>query len=314
MRLCSLALAVLLILPATGRAEDEPFHAGLERRTVAADVPFDTLVWYPTEMTESPWQVGPFLLPAGPGTTLAAGRFPIVLLSHGGGQRGGNPLILSGLAAALARHGLVVVAPFHGTAPLALRPFQVRLALDAVLGDPRFGSQVDPSRLGMLGFSLGGAVTLELAGAVPDWSHLTAYCADHPDDVMSCDHAPAGPRRTGRPAAPSALPLKAIVLLDPFAVPFQRAGLTGVALPVLLFRPDRSALPAEGNALALAAALPHPPRYETVAGSHFVFTDVCAPALLAAEPELCRDPPGVDRATVQPGVEAKIAAFFRDSL
>ena len=314
MRLCAIALAVLLILPATGRGEDAPFYAGVERLAVAADVPFDTLVWYPTETTESPSQVGSFLLPAGPGAKLAAGRFPIVLLSHGGGQRGGNPLILSGLSAALARQGFVVVAPFHGTAALALRPLEIRLALDAVLDDPRFGPHVDPNRLGMLGFSLGGAVTLELAGAVPDWDHFAAYCADHPDDAMSCDHAPGGPRRTGRPIAPSPLPLKAIVLLDPFAAPFQRAGLTGVTLAVLLFRPDRSALPAEGNAQALAAALPHPPRYETVAGGHFVFTDVCAPVLLAAEPELCRDPPDVDRATVHPGVEAKIAAFFRDSL
>jgi len=314
MRLRSMALAILLITPAMAWGEDEPFHAGVERLAVAADVPFDTLVWYPTKVTESPWQVGPFLLPAGPGATVADGRRPIVLLSHGGGARCGNPLILSGISAALARQGFVVVAPFHGTAALSLRPLEIRLALDAVLGDPRFGPHVDPSRLGRIGFSLGGAVTLELAGAVPDWSYLTAYCADHPDDVMSCDHAPPGSRRTGHPVAPSALPSKAIVLLDPFAVPFQRAGLTGVTMPVLLFRPDRSALPADGNALALAAALPHPPRYETVAGGHFVFTDVCAPALLAAEPELCRDPPGVDRAAVHPGVAAKIAAFFRDSL
>jgi predicted dienelactone hydrolase len=149
---------------------------------------------------------------------------------------------------------------------------------------------------------------------MPDWPHVTAYCGVHPDDEMSCNHAPRGTRGTGRPAIPSPLPLKAIVLLDPFAVPFQRDGLTDVTMPALLLRPRQSALPAAGNAVALAAALPHPPRYETLPGGHFVFVDVCAPALLAAEPVVCRDPPGVDRAAIHREIEAKIEAFFRDSL
>ena len=166
----------------------------------------------------------------------------------------------------------------------------------------------------MLGFSLGGAVTLELAGAMPDWPHLAAYCGAHPDDEMSCNHAPRGPHGTGRPAVPPPLPLKAIVLLDPFAVPFQRDGLAAVTMPALLFRPEQSALPADGNAAALATALPHPPRYETLPGGHFVFTDVCAPALLEIEPAVCRDPPGADRAAIHLDIETKIAAFFRDSL
>ena len=314
MRLLFIALALLLVMPASARGEDEPFHAGVARIAVAADVPFDALIWYPAEVAGPPWQVGPFLLPASHGAKLAAGVFPILLLSHGGGESGGSPLILSGLSAALARHGFVVVAPFHGTAALSLRPLQIQLALDAVLDDPRFKPHVDPGRLGMLGFSLGGAVTLELAGAMPDWSHLTAYCSIHPDDEMSCNHGPRGPRGTGRPAVPSALPLKAIVLLDPFAVPFQRDGLTNVTMPALLFRPEQSALSADGNAAALVAALPHPPRYETLPGGHFVFADVCTLALLAAEPALCRDPPGVDRAAIHRGIETKIAAFFRDSL
>jgi predicted dienelactone hydrolase len=158
MRLLFIALALLLAMPAAARSEDGPFQAGVVR--IAADVPFEALIWYPTEAEGPPWQVGPFLLPASHGAKLAAGLFPILLLSHGGGESGGSPLILSGLSAALARHGFIVVAPFHGTAGLSLRPLQIHLALDAVLDAPRFRPHVDPGRLGMLGFSLGGAVTL----------------------------------------------------------------------------------------------------------------------------------------------------------
>jgi hypothetical protein len=42
--------------------------------------------------------------------------------------------------------------------------------------------------------------------------------------------------------------------------------------------------------------------------------DVCAPFLRAAAPEACQDPPGVDRAGVHFGIEARIAKFRRDNL
>jgi len=310
-----LALALLFAVPVSAAwGEDAPFHAGVARIAVSAAVPFETLVWYPTEADAASWQVGPFLLPANHGAPVAAGRFPMILLSHGGGTGGGTPLILSELSAALARRGFVVVAPFHGKANLSLRPLQVRAALDAVLADPRFGPHADPGRLGMLGFSLGGAVTLELAGARPDWLYFLAYCEAHPDDAMSCDHAPGGTHLGEPPTIPTPLPLKAIVLLDPFAVPFPRDGLTAVGLPVLLFRPDRSALPIERNAAALRATLPQAPEYATVPGGHFIFIDVCVPALRATAPEPCEDPPDVDRAAIHARIGRQIAQFFSDTL
>jgi predicted dienelactone hydrolase len=194
-------------------------------------------------------------------------------------------------------------------------------ALDAVVADPRFHPHADRMRLGMLGFSLGGAVALESAGAVPNMTHFTTYCSTPPHDVMSCDHAPGAggtgtaPRQNvtaERP--PSPLRLKALALLDPFAAPFQRQDLLAVTMPVLLFRPDRSELPGEANAIGLKAALPHPPQFETVPGGHFIFVDVCPPFLQAASPEVCQDPPGIDRAVIHRGIEAKIATFFHDHL
>jgi predicted dienelactone hydrolase len=317
----ALALVATLLFaalapPAAGQTA--PYRAGIALVSVPARVPFDTVVWYPTQAEEQPWSLDKFTVPATRDAAFAPGRFPIVLLSHGGGLTGGSPLILREQSSTLARQGFVVIAPFHGTARLALRPLQVTWALTAVLADARFAPHVDPARLGMVGFSLGTAVTLELAGAVPNAAHLVSYCAAHPEDAMSCDHAPGGgnapPRPSGPPPTPVPLPLKAIVLLDPFAVLFQHDELTAVTMPVLVFRPEQSQLPGQANAFALVAALPHPPQFQIVPGRHFVFTDVCPEERRATARELCEDPPRVDRAAVHRAVEAEIVTFLRAHL
>jgi predicted dienelactone hydrolase len=161
-------------------AEPDPYCAGISHITVAAGAPFDALVWYPTAAAEVTWDTDGFSLPATHDARIAPGPFPIVLLSHGGGVGGGKPLIFRELSSALARQGFVVIAPFHRTSRLLQRSFQIREALDEVTADPRFKPHVDAPRLGMLGFSLGTAVTLTLAGATPDFAHLDAYCDAHP--------------------------------------------------------------------------------------------------------------------------------------
>jgi predicted dienelactone hydrolase len=324
-RACLLAALLVIVLASNALAGADPVRTGISRLSVGGTDKFDVMVWYPTGANGVPWQTDFYPIPATHDAAVAASRFPVVLLSHGGSVTGGKPLVLSELSADLARHGFVIVAPFHGTTGLLRRTFQVHEALDAVLADPRFKPHMDATRIGMLGFSLGGAVTLILAGAIPDFAHLDAYGDAHPGDVMSCDYAPGGGgRRTTAipwwafwvrpPQRAPPLPLKAIELLDPFAALFPRANLTAVTMPVLLFRPRHSELPGNQNAIGLAAALPHAPVYRTVPGDHFIFVDVCPPALKTVAPGACRDPQGVDRASVHADVEAQIAAFFEDRL
>lgn len=156
-----LLLATLLCLALA--AEADPYHAGISRIAVPAGAPCDALVWYPTAAAEVTWDTDGFPVPATHDPPIASGPFPIVLLSHGGGVGGGNPLIFRELSSALARQGFMVIAPFHDTSRLLQRPFQIREALDEVNADPRFKPHVDATRLGMIGFSLGTAVTLMLA-------------------------------------------------------------------------------------------------------------------------------------------------------
>lgn len=307
-------------------AQVEPYRAGIVRITVPADdAPFDAVVYYPMNAEGLASQAEPSSAPANRRGAIANGRFPVVLIAHGGGPTGGSPLALSELSTSLARSGVLVLAPFHGKAGLRVRPTQTRLALDAVLADPRLGPHADADRLGMLGFSMGGAVTLELAGATPDFAHFQEYCRTH-SDVMSCDRAPDRNRgdssspahvpSTLQPSSssPRRLPLKAIALLDPMAALFTREGLRAVTMPVLLFRPEQSRLPGDQNAVGLATALPRSPRYHVLPGGHFVFVDVCRPLAQAAAAEWCSDPPGVDRAAVHADLESTITKFFAENL
>ena len=323
MRVLFLAIALLtLCVASTAWSQTAQFHAGVTRISVTGEDRLDTFIWYPTETQEIPWQAGPFPISASRNAPVAAGQFPVLLLSHGGGAGGGSPLVLRNLSTYLAHEGFIVVASIHGNTPFLHRPHQITAAFEAMMADPRFAIHADADKLGMLGFSLGGAVALQIAGGVLDFEHLATYCAAHPDDAKSCGAGPGGKSGTApsnqtqfpgqSPQAPR-LPLKALALLDPFAVLFTPTGLTSVKIPTLVFRPKQSDL-GEENLNALIAGLPYPPKVVYVSGGHFVMTDVCPPALKAAAPEVCDDEQGVDRAAIQTDIEGQIVAFFHSKL
>ena len=150
----------------------------------------------------------------------------------------------------------------------------------------------DATRLGMIGFSLGTAVTLMLAGATPDFAHLDAYCDAHPTDVMAPATTRAWRRRPQNYRAMSAgvqiplpppLPLQAILSCSsPYGLRCSRFAiiLAAVTMPVLQFRPDHSQL-GEENSTGLAASLSRRPQFQEMrlSGTHFIFADaLCSPS------------------------------------
>lgn len=332
MRRLMLALVLAAILAGPAAAGAPPYRAGLARLDFDHDGPMQAFVWYPTEAAEAALHFGPFALAVARDAPVALGRrFPVVLLSHGGG---GTPLLLRDMAAGLARDGFMVVAPFHvgdstaraqgraesqrRTRPLSERPKQARLALDAALADARFASQADPRRLGMIGFSLGGYTTLLLAGARPDLARWASFCrerADPADRARVCVGMDGG-AAAALSAPDEAVPaFKALVLLDPFALPFGPDGLAALTMPLLLYRPEREdVLPARFNALALAASLPRPPLQATLPGGHFALIGSCPAALAAEAPAVCTDDPPIDRTALQRRLRQEIADFLRRSL
>jgi predicted dienelactone hydrolase len=313
----SLALAIAGI--STASADPPSFRAGVTRITVQDATPFDALIAYPTEAAEVSVEEGPIRLVASRDAPVAAGaRFPVVLFSHGGNGPG-TPLVHGDLLLHLARQGFIVIAPFHpGTEkPFVDRPRQIRKALDSMLADPRFSQHADRNRIGMVGFSFGGAVTLLVAGANIDLAHLSAYCHDHADDSRACDGITTDGSWAKVPPSPKsddALPLKALVLLEPYGALIEQKDLGSLDLPILIYSASQSDLRAEGNALALAKALPRPPQQVAVPGSHFVFVDPCSPILATRAPEVCSDPPGTDRAAVHQRFRREISDFLRANM
>jgi predicted dienelactone hydrolase len=105
------------------------------------------------------------------------GPYPLVVMSHG---YSGTPVAMSWLAENLASKGYVVAAPHHEdppltdpagfAGPLLLRPLDIAftahtLQARARAGDAFFGGLIDPSRVALAGYSMGGYGVLTAAGA-----------------------------------------------------------------------------------------------------------------------------------------------------
>jgi predicted dienelactone hydrolase len=156
-------------------------------------------VWYPAVdgAKEEPLDMGPpghplFLAGhAAQEAAFAPGRHPVVLLSHG---FGGTARMMSWFGTELARAGYVVVSVNHpgnnGMGPMTAagaamwweRAEDLKAAFAAVRKDGVIAAHIDPTRLGVAGFSAGGFTAFLLAGARTDIPRLKAFCDSHPDD------------------------------------------------------------------------------------------------------------------------------------
>ena len=131
----------------TGTAPAKTFPVGVRDLKLArgADRPLPTTVWFPA----------------------AAGKFPMILFSHGLAAR---PSDYADLIVAWAKAGFVVAAPAypHTAAGVAdynvldviNQPADAAYVITQVLA--KYGSRVDPQRIAAAGHSAGGVTTLEM--------------------------------------------------------------------------------------------------------------------------------------------------------
>lgn len=287
--------------------------------------PMHAIAFYPSTDVRQVSTLQGYRVEAGKDASVAMGRFPLLMLSHG---NTGNPLALHDLATALARQGFVVVAVVHpgdndrdhsrlgSLSNLYGRPLQISQAITAALLDPMLAPYLDAQQVGVIGYSAGGETALILAGAQPDLNRLRQYCLERPDDRDACKtqgelladrddlHAQADPR------------VRALMLMAPLSLMFGRHTLGEVHVPVLMFVGDDDQLLAvDKNAEALARKLPKAPDYRRLAGAgHFVFMAPCTDEQKERMAALCMDRDGVDREEIHRTLSAEAVRFFAGAL
>ncbi|TVQ39214.1 MAG: hypothetical protein EA356_02000 [Geminicoccaceae bacterium] len=293
MRLATCLLTVVTATAALADHPSAPAHAPgftvlqVESR---AGGPLTVELWYPadpgadlTEVASNPvWQGTLAAVDAAP----VAGRYPVVLLSHGLDGAARN---LAWLGAALAAAGHVVTAPNHaGTgfaapdpvlrADLGARPQQLHRALAAVLDDARIGPLADGARVVAVGHSLGGFTVLAAAGVGIEVARMD--CADavlRPDCAFLAEAGVDGDWAAVGSLQPTGT-ISALVTLDAgLTQALHRADLANLTVPLLIVgagAPDNP-LPLDVESRALAAAVPAADYVELEGAVHFDFLGLC---------------------------------------
>jgi predicted dienelactone hydrolase len=303
-----------------------PAHAGAVGFTRLAvpdpgHPPLDVGVWYPTTATPHPTQVGLYTQMLAQDGPIAGGHWPLVVLSHGhGGEFAGH----SDTALALAEAGFVAAAPTHAgdnyrddsaALDIQARTRHLHAVIDYMVAHWA-AHAVDPTRIGVFGFSAGGFTVLAAAGGEPDLRLVAPHCAAHPgfyDCTMTTSYH--------QPSVPSAVVhdprIRAVVAAAPaLGFVFLPAGLRGVTMPVQLWRAENDQiLPSPFYVEPVAAGLPRTPEVHLVANAdHFDFLAPCPPTLAHMAPVICTSRPGFDRGAFHRDFDREVVAFFERNL
>ena len=292
-----------------------PYYVGY--RTLAVPDPellltaVPVAVLYPTTTPGRATTVGLYQLEVAPDAPIAAGPWPLVLLSHGTGSSG---LVHRNLAYFLARQGFVVGLPEHPhnnrddnawantRQNLVARPRHLQLALGALLADPALAQALKPNAVALIGHSLGAYTALALAGGQP-WSQPS----DSPDGVARAIPVPAADAR-----------VRALVLLAP-AVPWFAApgALAAVALPILLLvgGQDEFLPPAHANIIRWGVPDPAEVALRVVENAgHYSFLTPFPAARVSPDFPPSQDPPGFDRARFHEVFYEEVLVFLRRAM
>jgi len=309
----------------------------------------DGIIWYPSEngADEKDQFIGPPDAPlfyagrAAKDAVLAPAfnKFPLIALSHG---TGGSAMQMAWLGTYLASRGYIVVAVNHpgnnavtgytteGFVEGWERAKDITTVIDDLLKDQRFGSKIDPDRIGAAGFSYGGYTMMELAGAKTDSTRLLAWCdkeksacnppempdlmekfatlKDKPDVKQALQHSGDSYRD---------LRVRAVFAIAPaVAQAFTPESLRAIAIPVEIVAgaADPIAPPAD-NAQFFASNIKTAKLTILPGGvSHYTFLDVGTDAGKKQLPQFFVDNPGVDRESVHQQVSQMAADFFDQQL
>ncbi|ETS32296.1 dienelactone hydrolase [Photorhabdus temperata] len=319
-------LAILLVLCGCSISAyaEEYLNAGFKRLAVLDPIshhPMEVAYFYPSSTQgEGISSVGPDDIWAINSAKITSGRYPLVVISHGNlGSLWGH----HDLASYLAKRGYIVITLSHpgdnykdasgigATSTIYGRPLQVSAAITAALKEPSLAPYINSNQIGFIGFSAGGGTGLFLAGAQADFQRLEEYCSSRLDAPVCEDK---GKIENDRPdILPKPDPrISAFVLMAPLSVFFSTESVKNIHAPIFLYAGEKdNQLDNEYNSIALIRTLPLLPEFRMIPGAgHFVFLSPCSVNLANRAPELCQDPPGIDRHVVHQIMNADMAKFL----
>lgn len=333
-----LILATMTLLPMMAAADSLPGYDHIQVDAPHRPRVMEAAVWYPAggESYTIPLGANPVFT----GTRvsfaprIAEGRYPLIVVSHGSG---GNIDGLGWLAGPLAVKGAIVIGVNHPgttsrdssprrTVQVTERARDIPAIIDAALAHPDFGPMIDPDQITVLGFSLGGATALHVAGAQMDRAAYGAYC-DRFADASDCRFLQRGG------VDPHDLPaeweatdmadprVSAMVAVDPgFGYAMTDDSLSRITARSLIINlgdektqwDATEAGPAGAN---LVGRIPAATLTRLAPAWHFSFLGECTaegPAFLEAEKDdpICDEPEGGNRKSLHDKAIAEIADFL----
>lgn len=288
-------------------------------------------VWYPTRTPAQVVRLGPFMQEVARDGAVAGRRLPLVVVSHGNGGSYQNHY---DTAIALAKAGFVVAAVSHTgdtqedqsrASFLMDRPKHIRRLIDYMLGEWPGHERIAARRIGIFGFSSGGATALVSVGGAPDLSLIDAHAKAHPGyyDARLAQRLTPENRaelqatlRSGAPWVQDRRIRAAVVAAPALGYTFGAEGLKTVSVPIQLWRAEKDQiLPHPDYAEAVRLALPRPPEFHLVEnGDHFDFLAPCSDLLRRVAPQICVSHPGFDRAGFHQTFNQQVVRFFRRTL
>lgn len=251
-------------------------------------------LWYPAKPRSPVSKVGQSLLFWGFDSARDAEalgqQLPVLLMSHGSG---GNALRHAWIATRFADEGFIVVAPDHPgstsgdsdpatTLQLHLRPQDLSGLIDWLAQTPPAGLNPDLSRIGVVGFSMGGFSALATAGLRASKQRFVDYCDTNRGKLDCGWYQAAGVDLTSLPqtafnASNLDRRIRAVAAIDPaLTQAFQSESAENIAVPTLILNlgsPDT--MPPVMDAAALAAAISDANHAYIKGASHFSFMDEC---------------------------------------
>jgi predicted dienelactone hydrolase len=320
--------ALLLLLSFPGWS----FSVGTQQETIVDARTQRTLtvrVFYPTHSqlpAQQQAESGVFSgYPAITRAPLAAGRFPLIVFSHGSG---GNNASLAWLALPLVAQGAIVIAANHPgsttgdsrpTTDLTLQIADLSFMITHYLESTPWQQAIDRRKVGAVGHSKGGYSVLALAGGRVSRERLNHYCQTMPQ-MPDCQFY----RRNGvqlektdntRLAASYRDPrVKFVVALDPgMSYVLTRSSLEAIHIPLLTIAAGYF-IHASGT-MNLGVDKLKLPLLTLADAGHFDFLPLCQPAaagILAEEGEafIC-ETPRAQREKIHQQTIAAISQFMQ---